>query len=374
MRRLIFPCLLLVAASCSKQPAPTLPPVPVTTVRVVRQTIPADFQFVGMVESSHIVELRARVEGYLEQISYQEGLLVKSGDLMFTIDQRPFIASLDQAKAELAKQKALLWNAKETVSRLKPLYEQNAVSLKDLDDAIAEELAANAQVEAAEANVMTAELNLSFTSITAPVTAMSNQAKFREGALISPGPNSLLTTLYVIDPIWVYFSVSDGDILKSRDEIAKNLLKYPEHMNFAIDVVLADGTSLPTHGKVDFTDPALQQNTGTMNVRAVLPNPEGLIRPGQFVQVVVKGAVRPNAIIVPQTSVLQGQKGMYVYVVDANKKAVMRPVEPGDWYEDFWIIKSGLQEGDEVIVTGVNKVQPDSNVTVTKQVPDRPTE
>ena len=360
-------CFFFLLVGCGKKTPPTqVPPVPVSALLIEAQTIPANFRYVGVAESSHIVELRARVDGYLEKISYVEGSLVKKGDLMFVLDQRPFIDTLESKKGDLARQKAVLWNAQQTKARMEPLYKENAVSERDLDNAIARELAAEAAVQTAEANVASAQLNLSFASIEAPVTGMASQAKFREGALISPGPNSLLTTIYVIDPIWVNFSVSEGDILKAQKEAAAGLLDYPTAMNFDIDIILADGTTLPAQGKIDFTNPALQQSTGTMLVRSVLPNHKGILRPGQFVRVVVRGATRPHAIIVSQTAVAQGQHGIYVYVIDENNQAQIRPVVPGDWFRSYWIINEGLKAGDRVITEGVNRVQNGTKVKVTK--------
>lgn len=367
---LVFLCVCV--SSCQKKPAPQAVAVPVTAMQVITQTIPANFEYIGVAESSHIVELRARVEGYLEQITYKEGSLVKDNTLMFVLDQRPFVDAVNMAKGELDRQRAILWNAQQTKNRMVPLYQQNAVSQKDYDNAIAAELAAEADLQVAEAHLQKAELNLSFASIQAPVTGMASKAKFREGSLISPGPDSLLTTMYVIDPIWVNFCVSEGDILKARTEISKNLIKYPPNMDFKIEVVMADNTVVPAQGVIDFTDPALQQSTGTMLVRSVLPNPNGWLRPGQFVRVIVKGAVRPSAIIVPQTAVQQGQSGVFVYVINKEGKAEVRPVKPGDWYQDYWIIQDGLQAGDMVIATGVNRVQNGTPVHVIKVVPSTP--
>lgn len=358
--------------SCKKQTSPTRPPVPVTAMRVEAQTIPAEFEFVGVAESSHIVELRARVEGYLEQITYKEGSLVHAGDLMFVLDQRPFIAQVESAQGMLDKQNAVLWNAEQTKARMVPLYQQNAVSQRDLDNAIAEELAAKASVETASADLYKADLNLGFASITAPVTAMSNQAKFREGALISPGPDSLLTTLYVIDPIWINFSVSDNDLIKLYREIKLKQVVIPKDNNFTIEARLSDGSRIPATGTIDFMNPALQQSTGTMLIRAVFPNPEAILKPGQFIRVIVKGATRPYAIIIPQTAVIQGESGTFVYVVDQSGKAQMRPVELGDWYENYWIVNKGLVPGDVVVTQGVNKIQNGSQVQIQSLVPSRP--
>lgn len=359
---LCLACLVL--WGCEKKEVAKMPPTPVTAIRVVSKTIPANFQFVAVAESSHIVELRARVEGYLEKIAYEEGSLVKTGDLMFVLDERPFQAVVDQNAAEVAQQKALLWNAVQIKNRMVPLYAKNAVSQRDLDNALSDEMASEANVLAAEAALLKAQINLGFASISAPVTGLASRAFFREGALISPGPNSLLTNIFVIDPIWVNFSVSGQDILKTRDELKKGLLKYPENNDFKIKVIMADGSMMPATGKIDFLDPAVQQSTGTTLIRSVMANPQGWLRPGQFVQVVVEGATRPNAIVVPQTAVLQGHGGLFVYVIEEGNKVAIRPVETGDWYLDGWIIVSGLHAGDIVVVGGVNRIMQGSVVEV----------
>lgn len=359
--------LLILLASCQKKELPQKVCIPVTAVKVEKRTIPADFQYVGVAESSHIVELRARVEGYLMSINYTEGSLVKKDDLLFTLDKRPFEAALEEAQGELARQEAILWNAEQQTKRMLPLYEKNAVSQKDLDDAVAAELADKASVISAKANVYKAQINLGFASIHSPVTAMAGKAEFREGALISPGPNSLLTNLYVVDPIWVNFSVSQGDILLARKEERQGFLTLPKsEKDFQIEIEMPDNTILPARGQVSFTAPALQQSTGTMLVRSVVTNPDGWLKPGQFVRVIIKGAYYPDAIAVPQTALLTGQKGQFVYVLNDQNAVEVRQVTTGDWYKNEWIITAGLKEGDVVITEGVNKVQTGSCVDITK--------
>jgi len=364
---------VLCAVACGEKKAPQArPPVPVTAMRVKAATIPANFEYVGVAESSHIVEIRARVEGYLEQINYVEGTLVDLNDPLFVIDQRPFIDALDMAKGELEKNKARHWNAVQSLKRMEPLYRVNAVSQRDYDNAIAEEWATRASVMTSEADVEKAKLNLSFCSIGAPVKGWVSRAIFREGALISPGPNSLLTQLYVLDPIWVNFSVSEGDILKARNESAKNQLQLPKDKTFEIEIVMADGTKFPASGKIDFTAPDIQQSTGTMLVRSIVANRDAWLRPGQFVRVIVKGAKRINAIIVPQTAVAQGQNGTFVYVINEKGQATIRIVEPGDWYHDYWVILSGLKNGEVVVADGVNRVQNNTPVRVTTWMDSAP--
>ena len=360
--KLIFLLSLLSSCQPHEEEAPTeLPPVEVTTLKIKPQTIPAIFEYVGFAQSSHPVEIRARVEGYLDKIAYTEGEIVHEGDLLFQIDPRPFQASLDVAKGELARQEAILWNAKRSVDRLKPLFEQNAASRRDLDNAISQQLASEADVQSAKAKVTEAELNLNYTTINSPITGLSSRSNYREGALISPGPNGLLTTISVINPMWVDFSVSQADLLKYGDETQKGLLIQPKDQKYKVEIVLANGSVYPYKGNVNFAEPILAQSTGTMHIRAEINNPTGVLLPGQFVKVRVLGVIRPNAILVPQRAVQQGKKGMFVYVVQ-NGKAVTRYIEPGDWYKDQWIINSGLQKGDVVITDGVNKVQQGSTV------------
>lgn len=367
--RAVFYLFLFTLASCSKPVSKEKGPVPVSAIRIVPETIPANFEYIGVGQSSHIVELRARVEGYLESINYKEGSLVQKNDLMFVLDQRPFLAAVESTKGTVERQKALLWNAQQVKNRMVPLYKQNAVSQKDLDDALANELAMAANVQTADAELYKAELNLGFASITAPVTGLASQAKYREGALIAPGSENLLTTIYVVDPIWVNFCISESDILKMKKEVHEKKLAWPANMSFQVEAILSDGTKLPADGYIDFANPAIEQSTGTMLIRSILPNSKLLIYPGQFVRVIVKGATRPNAILVPQTAVQQGKEEMFVYVIEGGK-AAMRPVEPGDWYQNSWIINGGLKAGDLVIVEGVNKVQNHTPVMIQNVAPN----
>lgn len=332
-----------------------LPAAPVSVVRVVQQLIPADFEYIGVGESSHVVELRSRVEGYLESIQYKEGGLVQQGDLLFVVDQRPFIAAVESAFGVLDKQKAVLWNAEQMRHRMTPLYQQNAVSQKDFDQAVASELSAKASVKSAEADLYQAQLNLDFASIRSPVTGLASEAKYREGALISPQAHNLLTTIYVVDPIWVNFSVSDRDLLHVRKLVETQAMVLPQDNHFQVEAILSDGTVIPSEGIIDFMSPAIQQNTSTRMIRSVIPNPDLKIRPGQYVRVVIRGAVRPQAIAIPQTAIQQGRNGPFVFLVKEGK-AVVQTVKLGDWYKDHWVIDEGLKVGDVVVVKGGSKL------------------
>jgi membrane fusion protein (multidrug efflux system) len=331
--------------------------IEVVTFSVAPKTIDIPLEFVGVTQSSHLVEIWARVEGYLDKIEYTEGAYVKAGDPLFQLDPKEYENLVTGAKANLEREKAGLWAAQKAVDRYKPLFEQKAASRKDLDDATAQLLAEQAAVNMFQAKVAEAELNLSYTTVLSPISGLTTSARYREGTLITPGTNGLLTTVSVIDPIWVSIAVSDYYFLISQQEIAKGELIVPPSYSFDVTLKLADGSQFPETGKVSFVSPVLDPDTGTLGVRAVFPNANSLLKPGQFVRVHAMGAQKPNAMFVPLKAVQQGAKGQFVYVVDQDSRAQMRLVEVGNWYGDIWVIKSGLQKGDEVIVEGVNKVR-----------------
>ena len=295
--------------------------------------------------------------------------MVKKGIFFSSLTPAPFIAAVDRAKGLLSKEEANLWNARVTRERLEPLYVQHAASRRDLDNAVAAQLVAEASVLSAKANLVEAELNLSYTTILSPITGLSGRAKYREGTLITPGENADLTTISVLDPIWVDFNVPSNETLKNRDELRKGYLLYPKDLNFTMQIVLSDGSIFPYPGKANFASPTLDERTGTMLVRATFSNPYQTLKPGEFAKVRALGAVRPNSLFVPQTAVLESKSGTIVYVVNENNQAEMKPVVAGDWYEKSWVMLSGLKAGDRVIVDGVNKVQPGTSVIVTKEVP-----
>lgn len=374
MQSVIFSLLMaFFATACEpeKKPPEKLP-AEVTDYVVKEQTIPVTFDFVGFAQSSHPVEIRARVEGYLEKIAYQEGQLVQEGELLFQLDPRLYEADVEKAKGEVARQEAILANANLTVDRLRPLFEKNAASKKDLDNAIANQLASQASVLTAKAQLQYNEVNLGYTTITSPITGFSDKAKLREGALINPASNSLLTTVSVIDPIWVYFTISDNDILRVTEQEAKNSLILPkgsssvtvaENNQYVVEAVFSDGTTYNQKGIVDYSSPTYDQATGTLQVRAVFPNPEITLRPGQFVRVRVLGAERPNALMVPRRALLQKKDGQYVFLIKEGK-AFPQNVSTGEWYGDYQLITNGLKIGDRIVVDGTNKLQPGSPVRV----------
>jgi len=357
-------CLLMIfcAACSSKKPPSTPPVVDVTVYQVESKNIPAIFDFIGFAESSHPVEIRARVEGYLDKIAYQEGQTVNEGDLLFLLDPNQYQAKVEEAKGEVLRQKALVENAKLTVNRLKPLYEQKAASKKDLDNAIANQLSTEAALQSARANLLNAKINLGYTTIKSPIKGLTDKAKFREGALITPGENGLLTTVSVIDPIWVYFSVSDNDILKATKQSTSQDIVLPAENAYDIEAITSDGKPFAERGRVDFSSPTYDQSTGSLLVRAVFPNPKGDLRPGQFVRIKVYGATRPHALIVPQRALSQNKNGLYVYIINDDNTVHMQDVSVAEWHGEYQIVTNGLKQGDRIVVDGINKIRQGSLV------------
>lgn len=258
----------------------------------------------------------ARVAGFLDKRLYTEGQLVREGQVLFQMDRKPFEAALVSAKGQLEQQRARLAVARQNLARVRPLAAQNAVSKKDLDDAIGNERDAQAAVLAAEGEVRTAQLNLSYTTIYSPLTGLSSYARKQEGSYVMPGESGLLTSVSQMDPTWINFSMSENKLLKFRTEIEQRRLKFPPRSEFDVEVVLADGSVFPTHRRINFVDPSFSKETGTFLIRTEVANPEGKLWPGQFVRARVKGATRPNAILVPQRAVLQGAKSHYVWVIE----------------------------------------------------------
>ncbi|HRD67289.1 MAG TPA: efflux RND transporter periplasmic adaptor subunit [Candidatus Competibacter sp.] len=342
---------------------PAAPPVEVTVVTATPQATPASYEFTGKTESSRAVEIRARVEGYLDKIAYTEGDFVRSGQLLFRLDPQPFQAALDNAKGDLARAEAQLANARATLARVKPLAKENAVSQKDLDDSVAAERSAQAQVQSAKAQMRTAELNLGYTTIKSPLNGLAGKSEFREGSLVTPGASSLLTTVVQLDPIWVSFGAGENDVLKFRQQKASGQLKGSA-ANVEIELVLADGSVHPNKGRIDYVAPTIDQKTGTLAMRAEIPNPNRALSPGQFVRVRIQGIERSNVLIVPQRAVMQGPQGKFVYVVGADDKAEVKPIQVGDFYGDQWIATSGLSGGEQVIVDGAIKVRPGAPVKI----------
>ncbi len=361
---LAAPALLM--AGCQPAGAPPGPPPPpaVSIITVEPRDLPVSYEYVGQTAGFREVEVRARVTGILLKRHYREGAPVKEGQSLFLIDPEPFRVALDRAEADLAVAQARLAQAKREVARLAPAYEAKAVAQKDYDDAVSAEQIAAAEVQAARARVTEARLNLDYTRVEAPISGVSGRAVVSEGTLVS-GPNVLLTTVTQIDPMYVIFGIPDRERMAIREEAESGRLKLPPNGRFQVELKLADGRTYPHTGALDFTDVRVNPHTGTTEARAEVPNPQGWLRAGEFVRVVLHGAVRPQAVLVPQRAVLEGPAGKFVYLVNAEGKAEPRPVQVGPWNGESWVIREGLAAGERVIVDGVMKIGPGAPVSIT---------
>jgi membrane fusion protein (multidrug efflux system) len=350
-----------VLTGCGRdRPAATAAPpaVPAAVITVTATDVPHVAEFVGETESSQEVEIRARIEGFLESIAYREGALVRKGDVLFQMDRKPFEAALAAARAELQAQQARLSTASANLRRVGPLAAEDALSQKDLDDAQGARDAAVAAVEGARSRVQQAEINLGYTTILSPVTGVTSFARKQPGSFIAPGADSLLTYVSALNPMRVNFSVSENEQLRFNKLIEDGRLRPPGGQKYDVKIVLADGTVVPAPGHITFGDASFNKDTGTYLVRAELPNKDGALRPGQFVRVLVSGASWVDAIQVPQRAVMQGPQGNFVWVVDAESKAQFRPVAVGPLSGELWLITEGLKDGERIVVDGGLKLAP----------------
>jgi membrane fusion protein (multidrug efflux system) len=308
--------------------------------------------------------VRARVTGILLKRNYTEGAPIKAGQSMFTIDPAPFQAALARAEADLESAEARLDKAIRDAARIKSLNEAHFISQKAYDDAVSEQQIVAAEVKSLKTRVTDAKLNLSYTRVEAPISGIAGRALTVEGGLVS-GPDVLLTTVTQMNPIYASFGMPDNERLQLDDDAKAGRLLLPKDGMFEASIKLADGKIYPYKGRMNFSDIRINTTTGTSETRAELPNPEGDLRPGQFVRVSLVGAQRQNAILVPQRAVLEGPQGKFVFVANAQNKVEIHPVEVGPWLGDAWVINKGLVDGERVIVDGVVKIGPGLMVKVT---------
>ncbi len=362
-------CVLALAACGREAPkAPEKGPVEVTALTVQRADVPITAVYVAQTQSSQAVSIQARVSGWLDKRMYVEGSVVKTGQVLFQMDQKPYQAQVDAAKAVLAQQKAAAVVAQQNLERTRPLAQQNALSQKDLDDATGNAAQTAAAVQQAQANLETAELNLSYTTIRSPVDGVSSYAVVADGTYLN-AQNSQLTTVSVLSPMWVNFSVSENEMERIRNEVRGGVLKLPDGGKFTVEIEMVDGNLFPYTGLITFADPSYNPSTGTFLLRATVNNPTGVLRPNQYVRVRLKGAMRPNAIVVPQRAVQQGAKGHFVWVVNAQSQAEQRPVVVGEWKGEGWLISEGLNSGDKVVVDGGIRLVPGAPVKAAAYTP-----
>jgi membrane fusion protein (multidrug efflux system) len=328
----------------------------ITEVQVaqpIQRDVALHSEWVATLDGYVNAEIRPQVSGYIISQNYKEGSVVRKGQVLFDIDPRPFQASLDRAKGELAQAEAALGKSTLDVERDTPLAAKKAIPQAQLDTETKEKLAAQAAVESAKAAVERAQLDLGWTKVTSLVDGVAGIAQVQMGNLV--GPNSHLTSVSQVDPIKVYFPISEQEYLRAKH--VSSIGQPMDLFDSSPDLILADGTVYPHKGKILLTDRQVDTNTGTIRLVAAFPNPGNILRPGQYGRVRIQTSTRKNALLVPQGAVQELQGGYQVAVVGADNKASIRPVKAGEKVGSMWVIDDGLKPDDRVIVEGVGKVK-----------------
>ena len=355
--------VFIFALGCKQEagsmPAQQVPQVEVITVST--QPVPDEPEFIGQAESSRPVEIRPQVTGILKGLLYREGRDVKKGDRLYRIDPVPFEAAVAGAKAKIAQAEARVVQATQDLARVKPLLAEQAVSQKDVDDAIAQDLSARALLQAAKAELVKAQFDLDNTLITAPISGIIERSHYYEGRLVS-AQTDLLTVIHQVDPMYVVVSVPETFLLRRRRDIEAKRIQHPGDYELRGALTLMDGTAYPTEGVLDLLEPGLRTETGARDVRITFPNPKRTLLPGQFVKVRFKGDVKPEAVLIPQRAVLQSPTGPFVFIVNDEEKVEMRNVVASDWKGKQWLIDEGLKTGDRVVVNGLMRIGPGAPV------------
>jgi len=352
--------VLLFIISCSKKEEQSLPSVPdIPVFETQEQEVPIYQEFVGQIYGFKDIAIRARVEGFLEEIHFQEGSQIKKDVLLYTLESQPFEADVAAKMSGVAESKTMLAKAESDLTRIKPLAEQKAVSQSSLDSAVAQYEASIASVEAAEANLRAAKIQLSYTKIHSPIPGLIGKTEAKVGDFVGRSPNPvILNTISRIDTVLVEFFITDTQYLllarryKSRDDAADQ-----GENGDVLELILADGSLYKHKGKVNFVDREVNATTGAMLVQASFPNPDQLLRPGQFARVKAKADVVKNGILIPQRCVTELQGLNSVFVVDNSNKVENREVKVGTKIKQFWLIREGLKSGEKIVYEGLQKVK-----------------
>ncbi len=351
----------LTGAGCSKSSAPAPPQaLPVIAAEVLVRDTTNYLEFIGQMRGAQDVEIRARVPGILTDVFFEEGRWVTNGMLLYRIDERPYQASLDQARAVLAQAEASLQKARRDTNRFGPLWQRGAVSRQQYDDALAAELAAAANVQAAVAAVSNAFLQLSYCRIESPIDGIAGKTEVKPGNLVGQGQATLLTTLSSVDPIHLRFSVSEQEYLLWRRKVQQR--ETPREI---FELLLADGTQHEQRGNLVFGDREIDPRTGTFLLEVAFPNPKQVLRPGQFGRVRFPVEVITNAVLVPQRAVQELQAIYSVFVASPESRAEFRKVQLGPQVGRAYVIRDGLKPGEKIVVEGLQRLQNGAPLAVT---------
>ena len=365
IRTLLLFCLGLLAAACSSADAPQEgQAIPVRTVTVATTDLDNILELPGRVEPVRVAEVRARVTGIVQQRLYEEGTDVGQGQPLFRIDPAELRASYAQTQASLERARATAANANAVVARYRPLVAENAISGQEFDAAQAAAREANANVAQIQAQLRAASLQLGYTTVRAPIAGRAGRAAVTEGALVSQPEGTLMTRIEQISPIYVSFSQSATEVLQIRRAIAAGNLDLSPDDAVEVRLVFPDGTEYELPGLIEFLDFSVDEATGTVELRAEFPNPDGLLLSGEFVNARIYAGKKTGVIAIPQRAVSVADSGGTVMIVDKDGKAAVRPIELGELVGDKWIVTSGLKPGDRVIVSNLQKLQPGMPVQI----------
>jgi membrane fusion protein (multidrug efflux system) len=361
---------LLCLTACKARPkAKVLPPPTVEVVTVAQADVPIYHEWIGVLDGLVNAHIRAQVTGYLKAQNYKEGDPIKKDDLLFEIDPRPFKAALDQAKGQLAQAEARLGKTELDVKRYGPLVKDKAISQEEYDDAVQANLEAQAAVVAAKAKVEEADLNLGFTRITSPIDGVASIANGQIGDLVGPTTGEL-TTVSTVDPIKVYYNVTEQAYINFTKLFATESNRYERLRQLEIELVLADGATYPLKGKIYAADRQISPTTGALRVAALFPNPNYSLRPGQFARIRVKFELANGVLLIPQKAVSELQGSYQVAVISDDSKVHIQPVRVGERIGTQWIIQEGLHTGQRIVVEGTQKVKEGILVNTTNAAPD----
>ena len=360
---MLVPCLLLaVGVGCSKKEAPPPPPPEVQVADVVQKDVPIYIELVGATLGSQDIEIRSRVEGYLVSINFIEGSFVRKGQLLYRIDPQPLEAALAETKADLATAQARLEKTNNDVARYRPLVPQQAISQQELDNALSAQQAATAQVAAFDAKLAKARLDLAYTSITSPIDGLIGTTQKKVGSLVGRNETTPLTTVSQINPILFRCAIAEAEYLRLARRNPQSGKPGTERQT-NVELILADGTVFPHIGHLDAVERAVDAATGTLTGQFSFPNPERLLRPGQYGKARFAPEVKEGALLVPQLAVQEIQ-GLYsVMVVKSDATVEQRMVKAGDRVGNSWVIESGLKPREKVIVEGIQRVRPGLKVS-----------
>lgn len=358
---------MLPSAGCDrfKDPPPPAPQPPeVIVTAVMQRDVPVIGEWLGTADGLVNADVRSRVQGYVQSQAYTEGAVVKTGDLLYEIDPRPFEASLAQTKADLAKAQANLGRTQLDVERLTPLAPSGAVSQQEVDNARQDNAANKAAVAAAEAEVEQATLNLQYTHVLSPIDGVAGISQAQIGDLVGGPAGPVLTVVSTLDPIRIYFPISEQEYLKIAARINEGALPASEaRVRTELDVILADGVVHPHKGVIDVVNRQVTSNTGTIKIGARFPNPGNTIRPGQYARIRAVTSTKIGALLIPQRCVIEVQGIRQVALVGADNKVSIRNVKAGERVGSDWVIDEGLSPGDRVVVEGLLKVKDGMTVT-----------